>query len=101
MDYDLRRQLVAADGERGTAGRRQIRRVGLKFLRGPRPIPAFSQHVGYLLQAASDLQHAVDVVSGGGIDLTALISHRYPIAQAPDAFATLATRSGIKVIVNP
>ena len=50
---------------------------------------------------ASDLQHAVDVVSGGGIDLTALISHRYPIAQAPDAFATLATRSGIKVIVNP
>jgi L-iditol 2-dehydrogenase len=50
---------------------------------------------------ASDLPHAVKVVVGGGIDLSGLISHRYPIASAPEAFATLAQRRGLKVIVEP
>jgi L-iditol 2-dehydrogenase len=50
---------------------------------------------------ASDLPRAVKVVSAGGMDLSALISHRYPIAQAAEAFATLASRRGLKVIVNP
>ena len=49
----------------------------------------------------SDLPHAVEVVSAGGLDLSALISHRYPIASAPEAFATLAQRGGLKVIVKP
>lgn len=50
---------------------------------------------------ASDLPHAVQVVTAGGIQLSPLISHRYPIASAPEAFATLAERRGLKVIVNP
>jgi L-iditol 2-dehydrogenase len=50
---------------------------------------------------ASDLPHAVEVVAAGGVNLASLISHRYPIAQAPEAFATLAARSGLKVVVNP
>jgi L-iditol 2-dehydrogenase len=50
---------------------------------------------------ASDLPKAVKVVSDGGVDLSALISHRYPIDQAPEAFTTLAARRGLKVIVNP
>jgi threonine dehydrogenase-like Zn-dependent dehydrogenase len=50
---------------------------------------------------ASDLPHAVEVVSAGGLELTPLISHRYPIGNAPEAFATLAERRGLKVIVNP
>ena len=50
---------------------------------------------------ASDLPHAVEVVSAGGLELSTLISHRYPIVRAPEAFATLAQRRGLKVIVNP
>ena len=50
---------------------------------------------------ASDMPHAVEVVSAGGLELTPLISHRYPIGNAPEAFATLAERRGLKVIINP
>jgi len=50
---------------------------------------------------ASDLPHAVEVVAAGGVQLSPLISHRYPIVSAPEAFATLAQRRGLKVIVNP
>ena len=50
---------------------------------------------------ASDLPHAIEVVAAGGMQLSPLISHRYPIASAPEAFATLAQRRGLKVIVNP
>jgi L-iditol 2-dehydrogenase len=51
--------------------------------------------------AATDLAHAVEVASNGGLELTPLISHRYQIARAPEAFDTLAHRRGLKVIVNP
>jgi len=50
---------------------------------------------------ASDLPHAVQVVAAGGVQLSPIISHRYAIADAPEAFATLAERRGLKVIVNP
>ena len=50
---------------------------------------------------ASDLPHAVEVVAAGAVQLSPLISHRYPIVRAPEAFATLAQRRGLKVIVNP
>lgn len=35
-----------------------------------------------------------------GIDLDALVSARYPLARAPDAFAAAASRSGDKVVVS-
>jgi len=50
---------------------------------------------------ASDLPRAVEIAAAGGVHLKELISHRYPIAQAPEAFETLAARRGLKVIVNP
>jgi L-iditol 2-dehydrogenase len=50
---------------------------------------------------ASDLPHAVEVVAAGAVQLSPLISHRYPIVSAPEAFASLAQRRGLKVIVNP
>ena len=50
---------------------------------------------------ASDLPHAVEVVAAGAVQLSPLISHRYAIGSAPEAFATLAQRRGLKVIVNP
>ena len=49
----------------------------------------------------TDLPHAVQIAAAGGLQLTQLISHRYPIAQAPEAFETLAARRGLKVIVKP
>ena len=48
-----------------------------------------------------DLERAIRLAGDGTVDLAALISHRYPIAQAPEAFATLASQRGLKVIVNP
>lgn len=51
--------------------------------------------------APPDLPRAVALVAEGRIHLASLITHRYPLAGAPEAFATLAERSGIKVIVNP
>lgn len=49
----------------------------------------------------TDLPHAVEIAAGGGLQLTQLISHRYPIAQVQEAFETLAARRGLKVIVKP
>lgn len=49
----------------------------------------------------SDLPHAIELATAGELRLSELITHRYPLARAPEAFATLAERSGIKVIVNP
>lgn len=51
--------------------------------------------------ARLDLVRAVELVADGRVQVEPLITHRYPLAQAPQAFATLADRSGIKVIVNP
>jgi L-iditol 2-dehydrogenase len=49
----------------------------------------------------SDLPRAVELAAGGQVQLARLITHRYPLDRAADAFATLAARSGLKVIVNP
>jgi L-iditol 2-dehydrogenase len=48
-----------------------------------------------------DLERAIELVTEGAIDLAALISHRYPIERATEAFETLAVRAGLKVVVNP
>jgi L-iditol 2-dehydrogenase len=49
----------------------------------------------------SDLPHAVELATTGKLHLSELITHRYPLSLAREAFATLAERSGVKVIVNP
>ncbi|MGD0248488.1 MAG: zinc-binding dehydrogenase, partial [Candidatus Limnocylindrales bacterium] len=49
----------------------------------------------------SDLPNAVALAAAGELRLSDLITHRYPLAQAPEAFAALAERRGLKVIVNP
>jgi threonine dehydrogenase-like Zn-dependent dehydrogenase len=50
---------------------------------------------------SEDLDRAVALVTDGQIDLDGLITHRFPLDEAPAAFATLAARSGIKVLVRP
>ena len=50
---------------------------------------------------ATDLDRAITLVAAGRIDLSKLITHRFPIADSPQAFATLAMRPGIKIVVEP
>ncbi len=48
-----------------------------------------------------DLDRAIVLADEGRVDLAGLITHRYPLADAGEAFSTLAARTGIKVIVHP
>jgi threonine dehydrogenase-like Zn-dependent dehydrogenase len=49
----------------------------------------------------ADLDRAIELVERGTIDLSALVSDRRPLSAAPTAFAALAERRGLKVIVRP
>ncbi|MDF2733621.1 MAG: alcohol dehydrogenase [Chloroflexota bacterium] len=51
--------------------------------------------------AQTDLPRAIAVAEAGQVDLSALITHRFPLGDASDAFAMLASRHGRKVVVNP
>ena len=51
--------------------------------------------------AETDLPRAIGLAAAGRVDLAALITHRYPLGEVPDAFATLASRRGLKIIVKP
>ncbi len=44
---------------------------------------------------------AIGLAASGTVDLSSVVSHRFPLAQAPDAFGTAARRSGLKVMVEP
>ena len=44
---------------------------------------------------------AMALVTGGLVDVRGLVSHRFPLAQANQAFATAVAREGLKVIVEP
>jgi L-iditol 2-dehydrogenase len=50
---------------------------------------------------SSDLDRAITLAAEDRVDLAGLITDRYPLGEASAAFATLAARSGIKVIVRP
>jgi L-iditol 2-dehydrogenase len=64
------------------------RRKGLTFVLSRRMLPV-------------DLERAIGLAADGAIDLGSLVSHRYPITRAPEAFDVLASRKGLKLIVNP
>jgi L-iditol 2-dehydrogenase len=49
----------------------------------------------------TDLREAIRLVAAGQVKLTDLITDRFPLRRAPEAFATLALRGGVKVVVNP
>jgi L-iditol 2-dehydrogenase len=51
--------------------------------------------------ADTDLPRAIGLAAAGRIDLSALITHRYPLGEVRAAFATLASRRGLKVLVRP
>jgi L-iditol 2-dehydrogenase len=47
------------------------------------------------------LLRAIELAGHGIVDLSGLISHRYPLSDGPAAFDTLARRAGLKVLVKP
>jgi L-iditol 2-dehydrogenase len=44
---------------------------------------------------------AIALAASGRVDLGSLVSHRFGLAQAPEAFAVAARRDGLKVVVEP
>ena len=49
----------------------------------------------------ADLREAIRLVAAGQVELSDLITNHFPLRRAPEAFATLALRTGVKVVVNP
>jgi threonine dehydrogenase-like Zn-dependent dehydrogenase len=49
----------------------------------------------------ADLPRATALAAAGSINLTPLISERFPLHEASQAFAALAARGGLKVVVTP
>src|SRR5690349_16002 len=44
---------------------------------------------------------AIRLVEQGLIDVSSMVSHRYPLARAAEAFAVAADREGLKVVIEP
>jgi len=45
---------------------------------------------------------AIELIQGGRVDVASLVSHRFPLAKAPEAFAMNASYSGgvVKVVID-
>jgi L-iditol 2-dehydrogenase len=50
---------------------------------------------------ASDLPRAIRFAESGGLELVALVTARYGLAEGPQAFRDLVERRGLKVVVEP
>ncbi len=46
-------------------------------------------------------QQAIDLIGAGVIDMAQYISHRFPLDQVADAFATAESHAGMRVVVQP
>ena len=66
--------------------------------------PARRKELSILLSrrmVPTDLPRAIALVRSGDIRPATLITHRFPLDLVSEAFATLESRRGLKVIVNP
>ena len=44
---------------------------------------------------------ALRLAEAGAVDLQTIVTHRFPLDRAPEAFAVAAEREGLKVVVEP
>ena len=44
---------------------------------------------------------AIRLVAGGAVDVSSLVTERFPLAATADAFAAAVSRRGLKVVVEP
>jgi L-iditol 2-dehydrogenase len=51
--------------------------------------------------STQDCRQAADIVNSGRIDLSPLISARYPLSQTLEAFAEAENRRALKVVIEP
>jgi L-iditol 2-dehydrogenase len=60
---------------------------------------------GLTLVLARRMKHvyprAIALAVGGRADLRSMVSHRFPLAEAKQAFETAAGRRGLKVVIEP
>jgi L-iditol 2-dehydrogenase len=60
---------------------------------------------GLILKMVRRMKHtyprAIKLVETGQVDIRAVVSHRFPLEQAVEAFDIAQRRTGLKVIVNP
>jgi L-iditol 2-dehydrogenase len=76
------------DGDRTSFPAAAARRKGLTLLLARR-------------MKASDLPRAIELVAGGRVDLTGLVTERHTLDDAAAAFDALLERRGLKVVVAP
>jgi L-iditol 2-dehydrogenase len=59
---------------------------------------------GLTIKLARRMKHtyprAIDLVSKGLVDVRSIVTHRFPLEQASEAFRTAERREGLKVIIN-
>ena len=53
-----------------------------------------------IVAAADAYRRAITLAVRGAVDLSWSTSHRFPLDDAPEAFATAARREGLKVVVD-
>jgi L-iditol 2-dehydrogenase len=47
------------------------------------------------------LHQAAELIASGGIDMKKYISHRFPLSEAPEAFAAAEGKAGMRVVIKP
>ena len=49
----------------------------------------------------ADLPRAIRLVASGVVDLSSIVSASYPLARSTEAFSSLVSRQGLKIVVEP
>jgi len=63
-----------------------------------------ARHKGLTIKLVHRMKHtyprAIELVSRGLVDVRSLVTHRFPLVKAAEAFAVAQRREGIKVIIE-
>jgi L-iditol 2-dehydrogenase len=48
-----------------------------------------------------EFRHSMEIIASGRVALSSLISARFPLLEAKEAFTVAASKSALKVVINP